>query len=259
MKNRDKKVWYEVERVFTNHRSNEFKIIKNHDANLSEEWFEAKKAALQDYKKELSISNDEYSQLLNQMRVGKVPTVHVNLFLLEAGSDGYKRHQLFITNSEKTIDAAQDIEFSLLKDIRKQINDKINFEEEDYKKAHETMDILHHITYCYEVRWISSEDPRRSSEVFLHHDLLYSRSLAIDFFQEKVKNGDSCTLSIRRMNGQSPAHELGNSDKGWRKDIQEGRLREYELLVSLGYEHPDPEYSQLLAPDQDLDKDELEK
>ncbi len=255
MKNREKEVWYEVEREFTNHRSNDFKIIKKYDANLPEDWFEVKKYAFQDYKKEIGILNDEYSQLLIQMQVGKEPTAFVSLFLVEDGPHGYKRHQLFLNDSEEPLCDAQDIDFALSKDIRKQIIDKIKFKEEDYKKAHETKEILYYITYCYQVRWNSSDTSRGDTEVFLHHDLLYSRSRAINFLKEKAKIGHVCGLSLRRTNKQHPVHELFCSIKGWRKDIQEGRLDEYELLVSLGYEHPDPEYSQLIVPNQDFNGD----
>ena len=168
----------------------------------------------EDYKKQLLLPDTEYYKLFSFMRVGKNPTVWTRLFLVEDGPDGYNRHQILGSDLSEE-DEGSKTELTLLQNSRKLINQKIVFSDEDYDKADQMMEVLNFVEYMYMVQWRPVGEERRFTQSFIHHDLLHSRSRAINFFKGKISSGHECWLSLTKISGPFSALDLGSTITGW--------------------------------------------
>ncbi len=242
------KQWsYVIEKTYTKiWKDQDFKIVDKFEAYSLEHFFQVYRKTHKAYKNELKIINSGYLQLLSKIEAEEESKAEIRLFLVEEDAEGQKKHQLFETNSELPIENTIEIENKLYQNLEKRMAKE---------SIPDQSPVVRSPPISYQVKWHSLDFQKEFNRDFIHQNLLNSRSRALSFFRDKAHRGHEASLLV--INESDAEKTICLSTTFWQLVflVPVGRLEEFQFLRELGYEHPDPEYSQLIVPDQDLDGD----
>lgn len=161
-------------------------------------------------------------------------SMEVSLSLVEYNENVRQENLVFETNETIKSERGRIKQFQVVKEKRIRKNEKIPYDTADYENARAFTDVLREVIYYY---MISYNEQEKESDVFLHHDLLKSRQMAISFYDKIRKYRSGITLTLAHKS-QWEAYRIGTTESVMEDFLEHGRKGEEEVFRREGYDHP---------------------